>query len=348
MSKKVGVVKGDIFLRHDTGWGHPETSERLVAIYEMLDQSGFSKELEDLKLKRASKHEVCLVHSEHLFESVEETASHSQSYMDGDTPASPESFEAALYAAGSTAELAEKVLAGEMKSGFALVRPPGHHAERDRAMGFCLFNNIAIAAANALHKKLAKKIAIIDFDVHHGNGTQNSFYNTDQVLYFSSHRYPFYPGSGHFSEVGQGKGEGFTINVPIPGGMGDHEYDAVYTKILMPIVREYHPDIIMVSAGFDAFHQDPLGGMGMTEHGYRRLASIFIELAEELCSGRLVFVLEGGYSIDGSARCVQEIFALLLGKKELAKKTGKPADGFERLLHEVHKYHKSYWKELKI
>lgn len=348
MSKKVGVVRGDIFLRHDTGWGHPENAERLVSIYGMLDQGGLAKDLETVKLKRASKAEVCLVHSERLYETIFDTEGRNQSYLDGDTPTSPESFGAALYAAGSTADLVEKVLAGDLKSGFALVRPPGHHSEHDRAMGFCLFNNIAIAAANALHKKLIKKAAIIDFDVHHGNGTQNSFYDTDQVLYFSSHRYPFYPGSGYFSEVGKGKGEGFNINVPLPGGVGDHEFDAVYTKILIPVVREYQPDIILVSAGFDAYNLDPLGGMKVSEHGFARLASIFIELAEEVCGGKLVFVLEGGYSIDGIARCVHDIFELMLGKKGPVKKTGKPVEGFERLVHEVHKYHKNYWKELKI
>jgi len=346
MAEKVGVVRGDIFLKHDTGWGHPESSERLVSIYGMLDQSGLSKELEAIKLRRATKAEICLVHSEDHYAAVANTASMNQSYLDGDTPTSPDSFEAALFAAGTLVSLTDQVLSGKLNSGFALVRPPGHHAERDQAMGFCLFNNIAIAAAWALKEKSLNKILIADFDVHHGNGTQKAFYNTDQVLYMSSHRYPFYPGTGYFSEAGYGRGEGFNVNVPMPEGMGDNEYDAVYSRILMPVARQYQPELILVSAGFDAYHLDPLGGMGITDQGFARLASIFITLADELCRGRLVFVLEGGYSIDGIARCVQETFALLLGKKPLVKELGKPVDGFERLLTEVGKYQKRYWKEL--
>jgi acetoin utilization deacetylase AcuC-like enzyme len=348
MAGKVGVVRGDIFLRHDTGWGHPESSERLASIYGMLDESGLSKELEAVKLRRASKEEICLIHSEEHYDTIENTAGKSQTYLDGDTPTSPESFEAALYAAGSTIGLCDNILSGKLKSGFALVRPPGHHSERDHAMGFCLFNNIAIAAAWALENKGLKKILIVDFDVHHGNGTQKAFYDTDQVLYVSTHRYPFYPGTGYFNEVGMGKGEGFNVNVPLPGGMGDNEFDAIYTRVLAPIAREYKPEMIMVSAGFDAYHLDPLGGMALTEHGFGRLATIFMDLAEELCEGRLVFALEGGYSIEGIARCVQETFTLMLGKKPLTGKMGKPVEGFERILNEVFKYQKRYWKGLEL
>jgi len=346
MTEQVAVVRGDIFLRHDPGWGHPESPERLVSIYGLLDQSGLAKDLKQVKLYRASKAEICLVHSEDLYHTVENTAGRNGVYLDGDTSTSPESFEAALYAAGSLINAVDEVLAGRLKSCFALVRPPGHHAERDQSMGFCLFNNVAIAAAWALKEKGLKRILIADFDVHHGNATQHSFYDTDQVLYMSTHRYPFYPGTGHFSETGAGKGKGFNLNVPLPGGMGDNEFDTVYTKVLMPVARDYQPELILVSAGFDAYHKDPLGGMAVTEAGFGRLATIFIALARELCNDRLVFTLEGGYSIDGIARCVEETLLQMLGKKPAVGPLGKPVEGFERVLKEVVKYQKQYWKEL--
>jgi len=347
MAPKVGVVRGDIFLHHDTGWGHPESAERLVSIYGMLDQSGLSKDLHEINLRRAARDEICLIHTEDHYAAIERTAGKSQIYLDGDTPTSAQSFEAALYAAGGLIDLVDQVLSGQLNRGFALIRPPGHHAESDRAMGFCLFNNVAIAAASALKNKRVKKILIVDFDVHHGNGTQHSFYDTDQVLYMSSHRYPFYPGTGYFSEVGRGKGEGFNVNVPLPGGMGDNEFDKVYTKILAPIAREYKPEIIMVSAGFDAYCQDPLGGMEVTEKGYARLDSIFMQLAEELCHGRLVYTLEGGYSVDGIARCIQGSFLQMRKKNKPVEELGKPVEGFDRILKEVHKYQRAYWKELR-
>jgi len=345
MSKKVGVVRGDIFREHDTGPGHPECAERLVSIDAMLDQSGLSRELKPVELRKAGKDEILLIHSEDHYQRIAQTKGR-DSYLDGDTPASPKSFEAALYAAGSLLELVERVLAGKLDSGFALVRPPGHHAEEGQAMGFCLFNNIGIAAAYALKRKGLKRVLVADFDVHHGNGTQHSFYDTDQALYFSSHRYPFYPGTGYFNEVGEGRGKGFTVNVPLPGGMGDAEYDAIYTKVLMPVAREYQPELILISAGFDSYYQDPLGGMEVTEQGFARLGSVFIQLADELCGGKLVLVLEGGYSVEGSARCIQEILMRMLEKQEPVAELGKPIAGFERVVQEVYKYQKSYWKGL--
>jgi len=348
MSKSVGVVRSEIFLNHDTGYGHPECSERLVSIYGLLDQSGLSKELKEVELRKASKQEICLVHSDYHYSVIERTKGRN-TYLDGDTPASADSFETALYAVGSLLALTEQVLSGKLKTGFALVRPPGHHAEQERAMGFCLFNNIAIASAWAVKEKGLKRVLVVDFDVHHGNGTQHSFYGTDQVLYFSSHRYPFYPGTGWFNEVGEGKGEGFTVNVPLPGGAGDTELDAIYSKVLMPIAREYKPELIMVSAGFDAYYDDPLGGMEVSEQGYARLGSIFMDLADELCNGRLIFVLEGGYSLEGIAKCIQAIILRMIGKeKRINQLEGKPVGGLEKILNGVYKFQKHYWKGIEI
>ncbi len=346
MAQKVGVVRGEIFLKHDTGWGHPECADRLVSIYSMLDQSGLSQKLVEVELRQATVDEICLIHSKSHYKVIENTKGKDVVYLDGDTPTSPHSFESALYAVGSLINLVDKVLDGELNSGFALIRPPGHHAERERAMGFCLFNNIAIASAWALREKGLKKILIVDFDVHHGNGTQHSFYKTNEVLYFSSHRYPFYPGTGYFSEVGDGKGEGFTVNVPLPGGMGDEDYDAVYTKLLLPIALEYNPELVLVSAGFDPYYQDPLGGMEVTEKGFARLATILLEIANKTCNGKIVFTLEGGYSIDGIARCIKEIIALLLGESNPLEPLGKPTSTAENILEQLIKYQKNYWRGL--
>lgn len=347
MSKKVGIIRGDIFLEHDTGPGHPESPERLVSIYGMLDQSGLSAELKKVELRKAAKEEILLIHSEDHYDRIQSTQGR-ETYLDGDTPASPKSFEAALYAAGSLLEMVDQVMGGKLDSGFALIRPPGHHAERDEAKGFCLFNNIGIAAAYALANQGLKRILVADFDVHHGNGTQHSFYDTDQVLYFSTHRYPFYPGTGYFNEIGTGKGKGFTINIPLPSGMGDAEYDTIYTNALMPIAREYQPELILVSAGFDCYDQDPLGGMEVTEAGFARLGSIFLKLADELCPGKLIFGLEGGYSLEGIARCIREVLVRMLGREKPVEEMGKPTEGFERLLQELSKHHKLFWKGLSL
>jgi len=346
MAEKVGVVRGEIFLKHDPGWGHPECPERLVSIYGMLDQSGLSQNLAPVELRKAEKSEILLIHSERHYQDIASTRGKSSSYLDPDTSTSPDSFDAALYAVGGLLNLVEKVLEGELSSGFALIRPPGHHAERERAMGFCLFNNIAIASAWAVKEKGLKRVLVADFDVHHGNGTQHSFYDTDQVLYFSSHRYPFYPGTGYFNEVGEGKGEGFTVNVPLPAGMGDEDYDAIYRELLLPIALEYQPELVLVSAGFDPYYQDPLGGMEVTENGFARLASILMEIAQKSCEGKLVFALEGGYSVEGIARSIQKIMQLLLGEIAPINRLSSPSERLSKILSELKKYQTNYWKGL--
>ena len=204
-------------------------------------------------------------------------------------------------------------MAGACDNGFALVRPPGHHAEADRAMGFCLFNNIAVGARHALDALGATRILLVDWDLHHGNGTQHSFYDTDRVLYFSTHQYPYYPGTGGVDEVGVGRGKGFTINVPLRGGLNDRAYLRIFNEILAPVARQYRPDLIMVSAGFDIFVGDPLGSMAVTTQGFAGLARILTKLAEELCDGRLFMVLEGGYNLEGQKDGVLAVLAELSG-----------------------------------
>jgi len=248
--------------------------------------------------------------------------------------------------------LIRAVWEGTIKNGFALVRPPGHHAERDRAMGFCLFNNVAIGAHYAMNRFSLERVLIVDWDVHHGNGTQHSFYADPRVLYFSTHRYGFfYPGSGGAAETGKGKGEGFTVNVPLSSGSGDSEYGIIFERVLRPIALEYRPQLILVSAGFDTHYDDPLGGMEVTEKGFARLTQILMEIAEATAQGKLVFTLEGGYDIEGEKRSVNAVLRELaqaspLDKKDLIEKEKAKDQRIEGFILQIKEIQKRYWKSL--
>jgi len=208
------------------------------------------------------------------------------------------------------------IMRGEADNGFALVRPPGHHAEANRAMGFCLFNNVAIGARYGLKHLGLERIAIIDWDLHHGNGTQNSFYTTNQVLYISTHAYPYYPGSGSLGEVGAGEGEGFTVNVPLSGGQDDRAFARIFKEIVVPVTRQYRPDFILISAGFDTYFGDPLGTMAVTQQGYACMTRQIVDLAAEICAGRLLVVLEGGYNLRGLRDGILAVLAELSDQSE--------------------------------
>jgi acetoin utilization deacetylase AcuC-like enzyme len=252
----------------------------------------------------ATKEELAYVHTKEYIAQVESTEGKS-AWLDHDTAACPKSWTAALLAAGGVIACVDHVLDEEYSHGaFAFVRPPGHHAERDRAMGFCIFNNIAIAAEHAIKKRGVKKIAILDFDVHHGNGTQHHFYDREDVFFASTHRHPFYPGTGHESEKGVKAGLGFTMNVELNAGMGDKDFKSAWGGIF-PEVEKFAPELILVSAGFDAHELDPMGGLNVTTDGYRWLAAELVKLAKKCCKGRLVMVLEGGYSLSALKSCVR-------------------------------------------
>jgi acetoin utilization deacetylase AcuC-like enzyme len=269
-----------------------------------------------------------------------------------DTSTCAKSYEAALWAAGGLLELIKAVMEKRLDNGFALVRPPGHHAERDRAMGFCLFNNVAIGARYALRKYSLQRILIVDWDVHHGNGTQNSFYEDPQVLYFSTHRYGFfYPGTGGAKEVGKGRGEGFNVNVPLSTGVGDAEYGNIFEKFLKPIALEYQPQLLLVSAGFDTHHDDPLGGMEVTEKGFARMTQVLMEIAELTAQEKLVITLEGGYDVHGESRSVKAVLkellrASLFDKKDLQENEKAHYPRIEKLLLQLKEIQKKYWKSL--
>jgi acetoin utilization deacetylase AcuC-like enzyme len=310
------------------------------------------RSLGKVKPRPATREEIEMVHSPAYIDLIASTAGKPYFRLDGDTSTCAKSYEAALLAAGGLLELIKVVMQGKLNNGFALVRPPGHHAERDKAMGFCLFNNVAIGAHYALKNFSLQRILIVDWDVHHGNGTQHSFYEDPRVLYFSTHRYGFfYPGTGAATEVGKGKGEGFNVNVPLSTGTSDTEYGNIFEKFLKPIALEYQPQLILVSAGFDIHYNDPLGGMEVSEKGFARMAQILMEIAEATAQGKLAFTLEGGYDVVGQMRSVKAVLEELsqaspLDKKDLLEKEKADYPRIEKFLLQLKEIQKRYWKSL--
>jgi acetoin utilization deacetylase AcuC-like enzyme len=257
---------------------------------------------------------------------------------------SPKSYEAAVYAVGGLLVAVEAVMKDEVDNAFAMVRPPGHHAISDRAMGFCIFNNVAVAAKLALNKFSLNRVLIVDFDVHHGNGTQDAFYTDPKVLYFSTHQYPFYPGTGWMDEIGSGEGKGATVNFPMAAGWGDEEYLRAFKEVLVPLARRFQPQLILVSAGFDAHWADELAMMRASIKGFAQMVMILKELAAELCQGRLVFTLEGGYNLQVIASSIKAVFDLLLGNSEIDDPLGEASmarkpEGFDERIDTIKGIH---------
>ncbi|HEY8489658.1 MAG TPA: histone deacetylase [Dehalococcoidia bacterium] len=300
--------------RRHAAAGHVEQPGRADAVMALLDGAGISGRCMGLTARPAERADLELVHTPAHVDYIQRLSSAGGGWIDVDTYVAASSWEVARTAVGGCLAAVDAVLTGSVQSAFAVVRPPGHHAERGRAMGFCLFNNVALAARHAQRRHGLARVAILDFDVHHGNGTQEIFYDDPSVLFFSVHQYPFYPGTGHWEETGEGEARGTTMNVPLPAGCGDGVYTAVFQELAVPLVRRFRPDLILVSAGFDAHLADPLAGMQVTAAGYRRLAETAAGLAEELCGGRSVWVLEGGYHLDALAWSVRVCVDRLLGE----------------------------------
>ena len=299
------VVTSDRFADHITPPGHPERPERAEAMQVVAAhwQRGGGTVLAP---RAATDEELARVHDPDYIAAVTATRGRAL-MMDPDTFTSPDTEEVAREAAGAVVVAVEQVLgARDPARAVVMVRPPGHHAEADRAMGFCFYNSIAVGAAAARAAGLAR-VAVVDYDVHHGNGTQWMFYEDPSVLFVSSHQYPFYPGTGAASEVGRGRGEGFTVNLPMEVGATDADYDLVYRSVVVPVLRQFKPELLLVSAGFDAHELDPLAGMRMTTSGYAGLSARLLAAADELCGGRVVFLTEGGYDTGALAECCQAV-----------------------------------------
>ncbi len=339
---KVGLLYDPLYLWHDTG-AHPENALRLSAIIYLLTEAGLTSQLVPLSARDATVEEIGTVHDGRYISYVREMAEAGGAWADPDTYISPRSYDAALRAAGGAIAATGAVLDGEVESAFCLVRPPGHHAMPDHAMGFCLFNNIAIAARHALGKRGLERIAIVDFDIHHGNGTQAAFYDDRSVLYFSAHQYPYYPGTGHLEDIGTGAGRGYNVNVPLPAGCGDDEYSRVFAETLEPLLNRYHPQLILVSAGYDGHFDDPLASMKISVSGYGEMTSFLRRKAGELCEGRLVCMLEGGYHLLAEAWAVRTCLEVLLGETPVADPFGKAPEGsgcqIDRVLSAVKSLH---------
>jgi len=288
------VIDDQAYLQHaPDNW--PEGPYRLEAIWSALAETGVKEALAFEPPTPATEDDLALIHVPRHIERVKRVAAGGGGYLTLDTMVSRASFDIALLAVGGALKAVDAVLAGRFARAAALVRPPGHHATPEEGMGFCLFNNVAIAAAHLRLRRGLDRVLIVDWDLHHGNGTEAAFYGTSGVLFLSCHESPAYPGTGWLSDVGEGEGEGFTVNLPFPPGTGDQTYEEAFASVLSPIARSYRPEMILVSCGLDAHFLDPIGRLRLTAAGYGRLAQTVCDLADELCGGRVVFVLEGGY-----------------------------------------------------
>ncbi len=316
--RKTAVYRDDLFLSHDPGSSHPESSQRLQVIFDELDKEKIGSHFIYPHFGPASLDIIEGNHTPKLVQQVAATAGKSHGFLDADTHTSEDSFAAACLAVGALIDGIHRLDQGEIDNAFCLVRPPGHHAEHDQSMGFCLFNNVAVAARWALKELGMKRIMIVDWDLHHGNGTQHSFYDTDKVLYCSTHQYPYYPGTGALLETGEGAGEGFTVNVPLAGGQGDLEFARIFNELFAPVARLYKPELILVSCGFDIYDGDPLGAMTVTPAGFAYMTRVMQELAAELCGGKLLITLEGGYNLTGMRDGALAVLAELCGEEALA------------------------------
>ncbi len=330
------VVRDPRFREHVPARAHPERPERLVAVDRALETLGDS--IRTLEPRAATDEEVLEVHERGYLDALDSCVGQTRR-LDPDTYCSPRSVEIARLAAGSLVEASLRVARGEATRAFAALRPPGHHAEHDAPMGFCLLNNIAIAARALLAQTGIERIAIVDWDVHHGNGTQHAFESDRDVLFASLHQFPFYPGTGALDEHGQGDGLGATLNLPLPEACGDAEYGPLFDQVLTPTLLAFEPEIILVSAGFDAHERDPLGAMRVTTRGFGRLTERLCAIADETCGGRIVLALEGGYDLDALADSVAETVRVLASPApathdfESASEHGKELVGFLREAH---------------
>ncbi len=304
MVNKTGFLYNDRFLEHNTGTHHPENKQRLIHTIDYLQKQPWYHELSQITPKKAEIENVCAIHTlDYLKRAQSACKNHEKNLDSPDVAISEESFDIALLAAGGGLELADQIMAKKIQNGFALLRPPGHHAEKEFAMGFCIFNNAAIAASHFQEKYGLERVLILDWDVHHGNGTQHTFEDDPSVLYVSLHQYPYYPGTGASWEMGTGKGAGATLNCPMRAGAGDSEYQEAFTTKIIPKIHDFKPDAVILSAGFDAHACDPLGNINLSTSMYGWMTDRVMELADKYACGRVLSLLEGGYDLQALPEC---------------------------------------------
>ncbi|HVH17564.1 MAG TPA: histone deacetylase [Myxococcota bacterium] len=332
-TRGVAVVEDPRYRQHRGPGGHPERPERLAAVGDAV--AARRAELEAVAPRPASPDEILRVHDAGLLRQLEAAASRAPTHLDADTYMGPQSLEVARLAAGGLVDLTRRVVRGEARAGFAAVRPPGHHAERDRDVVQQAEAHRAIAARAVQREDGLERVLVFDWDVHHGNGTQHSFEDDPSVLYASTHQFPYYPGTGDFGEAGVGAGAGYTLNLPLPAGCGDAEYVGAVQRVLVPVARAYRPQLILVSCGFDAHRDDPLASMQVSAQGFAALATLVRALADELCEGKVVFALEGGYALSGLREGSDAVLDVLLAPETPALPATVPAPRGSVLAHVV-------------
>ena len=346
--RPTAVVIDRRFLDHVTPPGHPETQERLEMIIHLVARLKTKLGLKVITPKPATCDEILMVHSPSYLEQVAATRYTEQTFLNPDTIASPKTYQTALLACGAVITALKEMEAGTIENAAVFVRPPGHHAEEGRAMGYCIFNNVAVGAMYARKILGLPRVLIVDFDVHHGNGTCHIFERDPTVLFFSIHQYPHFPGTGLFTETGSGRGEGYSVNIPLSGGYGEAEFTAIFMKILKPLAREFQPDLILVSAGFDIHRSDPLGKMKVTSSGFGPITASLMDIARENRAG-LLFVLEGGYHIRALKKSVEVMLRVLCGETVPNCKAVAAAADKKKIHQVVHRcchVHRAFWKEM--
>jgi acetoin utilization deacetylase AcuC-like enzyme len=339
--RKTAIVVDRDYLKHEPGEFHPERPERIRVILDLaarLDKQRFFI----LPPKAATRADIESCHGSDYIALVESTSRRNRYALDGDTITCRDSFGVGLLAVGGLLRLLDAIASGESQNGFALVRPPGHHALRNQAMGFCLFNTIAVGAEHLKRSYGAKRVLIMDWDVHHGNGTQDAFYEDPTVFFVSTHQYPYYPGTGAVQEVGTAAGEGYTFNVPLPAACADAEYLRVFRDLIVPAARKFEPEWILVSAGFDAHRRDPLGGMAVTEQGFGEMAELMLQLADQYADGKIAFLLEGGYDLAALRDSVATVLEIMQQPKGPQNTSSAGDDRIKPLIRSIAQVHEKY------
>ncbi|MFC2164715.1 histone deacetylase [Acidobacteriota bacterium] len=339
---KTGVLRDNRYMEHDMGDFHPENPRRLEVIYRMLDEE-ISFDYSTIEPRIGTDEEIQWIHTESHVHAIKKTSGIERVMLDLDTSTSARSYEVATLAVGGVLKTAELIMNGDITNAFAFIRPPGHHAEASQAMGFCLFNNIAVAAEYLQRKHGLKRILIVDWDLHHGNGTQHSFEQSKDILYFSTHQFPHYPGTGHWSEKGDGEGEGYTVNVPLRPGKTDQDYIYIFEKVLSPIAGAFEPEFILVSAGFDIYEDDPLGGMLISDRGFGAMTFSLLQMAKSVCQDRILFALEGGYSSEGLSSGSKQALLQLSGQAQKPDIDDTASSQTLQELQSVLEIHRKHW-----